>query len=133
MLPLKQLNLLVKPSLLGYLSSLSTSNSPSRPKIDTFQSVPKHDAIPKGMINKTGTPFKDIDNSAEYALARLDDLVNFAQRGSLWPLGFGLACCAIEMMHVRVILIDTYLCKLGMIFAFYANLKVEEDSIFKGT
>ncbi len=31
-------------------------------------------------------------------LARLDDVVRWAERSSLWPLMMGLACCAIEMM-----------------------------------
>lgn len=31
-------------------------------------------------------------------LTTLDKMVNWARKWSTWPLGFGLACCAIEMM-----------------------------------
>jgi NADH-quinone oxidoreductase subunit B len=31
---------------------------------------------------------------------QLDKAVNWARKSSLWPLGFGLACCAIEMMSM---------------------------------
>jgi NADH-quinone oxidoreductase subunit B len=34
----------------------------------------------------------------EVLTTRLDSLVNWARKSSLWPATFGLACCAIEMM-----------------------------------
>jgi len=33
-------------------------------------------------------------------LTQLDKAVNWARKNSLWPLAFGLACCAIEMMSM---------------------------------
>jgi NADH dehydrogenase (ubiquinone) Fe-S protein 7 len=39
-------------------------------------------------------------NNAEYVLSSMDKIVNWARQGSMWPMTFGLACCAVEMMYV---------------------------------
>lgn len=38
----------------------------------------------------------------DYLSAPILNLLNWVRRGSLWPLTFGLACCAVEMMHATV-------------------------------
>ncbi len=36
--------------------------------------------------------------SESFITTKLDEVLNWARRSSLWPMGFGLACCAIEMI-----------------------------------
>lgn len=38
-------------------------------------------------------------NNLEFVVSKLDTVVNWARTGSIWPVTFGLACCAVEMMH----------------------------------
>ena len=38
------------------------------------------------------------DGGAPIVLTAVDKLVNFGRSNSLWPMTYGLACCAIEMM-----------------------------------
>ena len=38
--------------------------------------------------------------------AKLDKAVNWARKSSLWPMSFGLACCAIEMMSMSAARFD---------------------------
>ncbi len=37
---------------------------------------------------------------------QLDKAINWARKSSIWPLGFGLACCAIEMMSMAAARFD---------------------------
>ena len=45
---------------------------------------------------------------------KVDELINWARAGSLWPVTFGLACCAIEMMAAGAARND--LDRFGIIF-----------------
>ena len=40
----------------------------------------------------------EIENQG-FITTTVDSLVNWARTGSMWPMTFGLACCAVEMMH----------------------------------
>ena len=35
---------------------------------------------------------------AAFMTTTLDEVVNWARRSSIWPMPFGTACCAIEML-----------------------------------
>jgi len=49
---------------------------------------------------------------ANFLTTRLDYVVNWARRNSLWPMPFGTACCAIEMMAAAASKYD--LARFGM-------------------
>lgn len=49
-----------------------------------------------------------------FLLTQVDKVVAWAQAGSLWPMTFGLACCAVEMMHTAASRYD--LDRFGVVF-----------------
>jgi NADH-quinone oxidoreductase subunit B len=72
---------------------------------DILPPGPTQDAVIRGI---TG----EIEDKG-FVVAQVDKLVNWARTGSLWPMTFGLACCAVEMIHAYMPRYD--LDRLGVI------------------
>jgi NADH-quinone oxidoreductase subunit B len=56
--------------------------------------------MPDQLIKVTDTAAESIEESVRQnmMLTSVEGIVNWARRSSLWPVAFGLACCAIEMI-----------------------------------
>ncbi|ETV67038.1 NADH dehydrogenase [ubiquinone] iron-sulfur protein 7, mitochondrial [Aphanomyces astaci] len=87
------------------------------------------DAIAKTSFKDLFSTEANAKNSVEYVVAKVDDLVNWGRRSSLWPMTFGLACCAVEMMHTAGSRYDME--RFGMVFR--ASPRQSDVMIVAGT
>jgi NADH-quinone oxidoreductase subunit B len=60
---------------------------------------------------------------------KVDRVLNWTRTGSLWPISFGLACCAVEMMHAAAARYD--LDRFGIMFR--ASPRQSDLMIISGT
>ena len=74
---------------------------------------------------RTGKPLQ----KQGFAVVKLEQLVDWARGNSAWPLTFGLACCAIEMMHFSASRYDFD--RFG--FAYRASPRQADVMIVAGT
>lgn len=80
--------------------------------IETVGSVT---SLPDGVTeDQAAKSFYEGAANRGYVLAKVDEVVAWARSGSLWPMTFGLACCAVEMMHTAASRYD--LDRLGVVF-----------------
>ena len=78
--------------------------------------------LPEGRVDDILRPETLLGDSADnnplleqgFVTTSSDVLLNWARTGSMWPMTFGLACCAVEMMHAGASRLD--LDRYGVVF-----------------
>ena len=96
-------------------SSLETHASSRFPKLHLTE-PPKEDyLLPQSTV--------------EYFTCKLDTILNYARANSIWPMTFGLACCAVEMMHMAASRYDQD--RFGVVFR--ASPRQSDVMIVAGT
>ncbi|KAI1098617.1 mitochondrial NADH-ubiquinone oxidoreductase 20 kd subunit [Jackrogersella minutella] len=108
--------------------------------VATISTTPKKDATSVAPHTSTGIvprQRKEVPllsevpkkGAMQYALTTLDQIANWARQSSFWPMTFGLACCAIEMMHLSTPRYDQD--RFGIIFR--ASPRQSDVMIVAGT
>jgi NADH-quinone oxidoreductase subunit B len=74
-----------------------------------------HNPLPEGRLDDILRPEGDNPLLEKgFVTTSADALWNWARTGSMWPMTFGLACCAVEMMHAGAARLD--LDRYGVVF-----------------
>lgn len=131
LLPAKPIHSLI-PLRAGPSAFLSSTSAKPATQMQTTPS-----SAGQGPLLSTGKPRREVPlpsqeekkGAMQYALTTLDQIANWARQGSLWPMTFGLACCAIEMMHLSTPRYDQD--RMGIIFR--ASPRQSDVMIVAGT
>jgi NADH-quinone oxidoreductase subunit B len=68
----------------------------------------------KNTVTDQDTYFKEELSNRGFLLSSIDEVMGWARSNSLWPMTFGLACCAVEMMQAAGSRYD--MDRFGMLF-----------------
>ncbi|SYW85141.1 related to NADH-ubiquinone oxidoreductase 19.3 kDa subunit, mitochondrial precursor [Ustilago bromivora] len=97
------------PKVAAAAANNNNAAGPSKSNTRSISSTaPRSDAGPDGPVplmsvaNRSSNQLslETPKNGVEYVLSSMDKMANWARQSSFWPMTFGLACCAVEMMHV---------------------------------
>jgi NADH dehydrogenase (ubiquinone) Fe-S protein 7 len=114
------------------LRALSTTPAPAASPAPNTTAVSSRlgSGIPPSERREVPLPSQEgTKGLVQYALTTLDQIVNWGRQSSLWPMTFGLACCAVEMMHLSTPRYDQD--RLGIIFR--ASPRQSDVMIVAGT
>jgi len=113
-------------------SSAALATSPAGPSAQSTSVAPAGPSKTGIEIANRGSNQLSLEtpsNTAEYVLSTLDRIANWARQGSMWPMTFGLACCAVEMMHMAAARYDQD--RMGIVFR--ASPRQSDIMIVAGT
>ncbi|HEX8391555.1 MAG TPA: NADH-quinone oxidoreductase subunit NuoB [Longimicrobium sp.] len=94
------------------LNSPSGSMDPQEGQPRNAEGLAVHQGLPGAVQPATLQQNNIFDGQPGFMTTRLDAVVNWARINSLWPMPFGTACCAIEMMATAATRYD--LARFGM-------------------
>ncbi|KAJ4396032.1 hypothetical protein N0V93_000248 [Gnomoniopsis smithogilvyi] len=107
-------------------ASISSSSNNKAAQVQPHAGTGSTSVLPRDFPLTSQEPKKGV---MQYALTTLDQIVNWGRQSSLWPMTFGLACCAVEMMHLSTPRYDQD--RMGIIFR--ASPRQSDVMIVAGT